>query len=65
MNSVLSSSVIGRDVCGRGTVRWLSRSLFSLRRLTIIAATWQPRFIVGPCLIAPATWLAEVSLRNL
>ncbi|EIE21844.1 hypothetical protein COCSUDRAFT_56295 [Coccomyxa subellipsoidea C-169] len=57
--------VVERDVCGRGTVRWLSRSLFSLRRLTIMAGNWGPRFLVRPCLIAPATWLAELLGRQL
>ena len=41
-------------------LRWLSRSLFWLRRFNIYAGAWQPRFLVRPLIQVPAVKLAEV-----
>ena len=55
----------GREVCGKGMLRWLSRSLFWLRRFNIYAGAWQPRFLVRPLLQVPAVRLAEVLSQTL
>ena len=49
-----------REVCGKGMLRWLSRSLFWLRRFNIYAGAWQPRVLVRPLVQTPAIKLAEV-----
>lgn len=41
-------------------MRWLSRSLFSLRSFSIRAQNWKPRILVQPFLIAPVDFLAGV-----
>ena len=51
-----------REVCGRWSVRCMSRLLFWLRRFRLSAQGWRLQRLVRMCLIAPSISFAEVQL---
>ena len=48
------------EMCGKMSVRWMSRVLFWLRRFRLAAQGWQPQRLVRFLLISPSIFLAEV-----
>ncbi len=48
-------------MCGKISVRCMSRVLFWLRRFRLAAQGWHPQGLVRPLLISPSIFLAEVS----
>ena len=49
-----------REVCGKISVRCMSRVLFWLRRFRLAAQRWHPQGLVQFLLISPSIFLAEV-----
>lgn len=60
LNNVRRGCLRCREVCGQLKVRFLSRALFTLRKLGVSLRSWRPRGLVNFFLQAPTRKLARV-----